>query len=379
MVEMLMSVALAFGITFYAIPVIIQVSKEKRLFDLPDERKIHQIPVPSMGGLGIFAGFIIAFILTINFGQGIQGFQYLVAAMLILFFVGIKDDLTNITPLKKFLGQVLAAHLLILKGGFVITDMNGILGVNELPDVGSYAISMITFVVIINAYNLIDGVDGLCGTLSVFSALAFAVFFAVNGQMAFACMATSILGALSAFLIFNFSPARIFMGDTGSLILGLLNAVMVIQFINMNTAPQSYQLSFNSAPAIGFAILFVPLFDTLRVFTLRIIHGQSPFTPDKNHIHHILLRFGLTHKEVVFWLVSANVLVTTVAVAAQNWGGNWVLALVLSIGFALVFTMVKIYNTIQNKGRQSDASGANLPKGKVRFITYISKEAASNN
>ena len=379
MVEMLMSLALAFGITFYAIPVIIHVSNEKRLFDLPDERKIHRAPIPSIGGLGIFAGFITAFLLTVGFSNTLHNFQYLVAALMVMFFVGLKDDLMNIPPFKKFLGQVLAAAILIFKGGFVITDMDGILGIHELPVVASYSISFITIVVITNAYNLIDGVDGLAGSLSLLSACFFAVYFAVNGQMAFACIATSLAGGLGAFLIFNFNPARIFMGDTGSLVLGLLNAVLVIQFINFNTSNSSALFHVDAAPAVGFAILFVPLFDTLRVFSLRIFHGESPFTPDRNHIHHILLRLGLGHKRVTFFLLAANMLVAAGAYYMQFLGSNWVLGIILTSGFVSVSLLVNIYGKMKIKMVDGTITGNKNAKGKVRFISYITKEAANQN
>ena len=378
MVEMLMSLALAFGITFYAIPVIINVSNEKRLFDLPDERKIHGNPIPSIGGVGIFAGFIVAILLTVTF-QEIHHFQYLVAAMLIIFFVGMKDDLTNLPPFKKFLGQTLAAAILVFKGGYLIRDMDGILGIHALPMVASYSISMIVIVLIINAYNLIDGVDGLAASLSLFSSILFAVFFAVNEQLAFACIATSLAGALAAFLIFNFNPARIFMGDTGSLVIGLINAVLVIQFINLSSSPQQQLLQIKAAPAIGFAILFVPLFDTLRVFSLRILHGESPFTPDRNHIHHILIRLGLNHKQVTFALVVTNLCIPLFAICAQSIGSNWMFLALLSTGFITVSMLVNIYGKRRVKLVDGSIAGSSFAKGRIRFISYITKEAASQN
>ncbi len=378
MVEMLMSLALAFGVTFYAIPVIITVSNEKRLFDIPDEhRKIHRSPVPSIGGLGIFAGFITAFLLTVTFSGSLHNFQYLVAALMVIFFVGMKDDLLNIPPFKKFLGQVLAAAILIFKGGFVIRDMDGILGIHQLPMVASYGLSFVTIVVIINAYNLIDGVDGLAASLSLLSSCLFAVFFALNGQIQYACIATAMAGALGAFLIFNFNPARIFMGDTGSLVLGLLNAVLVIQFIN--TANSGPMFHIQAAPAVGFAILFVPLFDTLRVFSLRILHGESPFTPDRNHIHHILLRLGLNHKTVTVSLLLVNLIVPVTAYALQSWGSNWILAGILVIGFGTVSMLVNIYGHRRMRMVDGAIMGSKKAKGKIRFISYITKEAANQN
>jgi len=378
MVEMLMSLALAFGITFYAIPIIINVSNQKRLFDVPDERKIHHNPIPSIGGVGIFAGFITALLLTVTF-HDVHHLQYLVAALMIIFFVGMKDDLTNLPPFKKLLGQTVAATILIFKGGFVIKDMDGILGIHQLPDVASYCISMIVIILIINAYNLIDGVDGLAASLSLLSSVMFAAFFAINNQMAYACIATSLAGALSAFLIFNFNPAKIFMGDTGSLVLGLINAVMVIQFINSNSLPATQAFQVTAAPAIGFAILFVPLFDTIRVFSLRILHGESPFTPDRNHIHHILLRLGLNHKAVTLFLLFTNIMILGIAYLVQSIGSNWLLTCLLSVGFLTVSILANIYIKQKTKMVEGSISTSGLSKGKIRFISYITKEAANQN
>jgi UDP-N-acetylmuramyl pentapeptide phosphotransferase/UDP-N-acetylglucosamine-1-phosphate transferase len=378
MVEMLMSLALAFGITFYAIPIIITVANQKRLFDLPDQRKIHLNPIPSVGGIRIFAGFITSLVLSVTL-KDIYHFQYLIAALMIIFFIGMKDDLTDLPPFKKFLGQIMAACILIFKGGFFIKNMDGILGIYELPNVASYSISLVLIVLIINAYNLIDGVDGLAASLSLFSSILFAVFFAVNDQMTFACIATSLAGALAAFLIFNYNPARIFMGDTGSLLIGLINAVLVIQFINSNLPDHPQVLQVKAAPAIGFAILFVPLFDTLRVFSLRILHGDSPFTPDRNHIHHILLRLGLNHKMVTFCLVITNLFIPVVAYLLQSIGTNWLITTLLCAGFATVSILANVYGRRRIKFMDAPVRNSRLAKGKIRFISYITKEAANQN
>ena len=378
MVEMLMSLALAFGITFYAIPIIITVANQKRLFDLPDQRKIHLNPIPAIGGIGIFAGFITALLLSVNL-KDVYHFQYLVAALMVIFFIGMKDDLTDLSAFKKFLGQIIAACILVFKGGFILKDMDGILGIHELPTVASYCISLVIIVLIINAYNLIDGVDGLAASLSLFSSILFALFFAVNDQMTFACIATSLAGALAAFLIFNYNPARIFMGDTGSLLIGLINAVLVIQFINLNSPEHPQVLQVNAAPAIGFAILFVPLFDTLRVFSLRILHGESPFTPDRNHIHHILLRLGLDHKRVTFCLVVTNLFIPFIAYLLQAIGTNWLICILLCSGLITVSMLVNVYGKRRLKFMEHTLGTSKSAKNKIRFISYITKEAANQN
>lgn len=318
--------------------------KKKKLFDYPDERKLHRQPVPALGGIGIFSGFITAFLLTANFSDVPVKFQYLLAAALVIFFVGLKDDLLDISPFKKFLGQVLAATIVTLKGDLVLTSMDGFLGIYQLPDMAAYLLTILTIVVIINAYNLIDGVDGLAAGLSLISAGIFVVYFGANGNLAFACMATSLIGALLAFLIFNAQPARIFMGDTGSMMLGLLNAIMVIQFIN--TAPTAPIFPVSAAPAIGFAILFVPLFDTLRVFAFRMLKGASPFTPDRNHIHHILLRFRFSHNRVAIILAITAVVFPIIAFLCRGLGTAWLLLGMVAVGFVLIAGLMLRYRQV---------------------------------
>ncbi len=376
MVEVLISCVLAFGITFYAIPAIIHAAQEKKLFDYPDERKLHRTPVPSLGGIGIFSGFITAFLLTANFTEGAIKFQYLLAAALVIFFVGLKDDLLNISPFKKFLGQVLAAAIISLKGGLLISNMDGFLGIYELPEMAAYLLTILTIVVIINAYNLIDGVDGLAAGLAVVSSLFFAVYFLVNDFMAFACLATALLGALFAFLIFNAQPARIFMGDTGSMMLGLLHAMMAIYFIN--TASAAPILSFNAAPAFAFAVMFVPLFDTLRVFSFRMLKGSSPFTPDRNHIHHILLRYRLSHAKVASLLTLAGFCMPVAMYIIQPFGINWMMLIMIGFGFTLSGVLVWRYKILTRHSVVKGTIDTSQPKiTSVRSITTIERKAAN--
>src|SRR6478672_11940904 len=179
----------AFLVTFYAIPVIIQVSDAKKLYDVPDERKVHKDPIPSLGGLGMFAGFILSLLLTISFTSVINPapeFQYYIAATIILFFVGLKDDIMDISPLKKFFGQIIVATILIFKAKLVITSMHGFLGLQTLEAPTSYLLTYFTIVVVVNAFNLIDGVDGLAGSIGLVSSTIFSVLFLVNGDIPYA-------------------------------------------------------------------------------------------------------------------------------------------------------------------------------------------------
>ncbi len=327
-----LSGVVSFLITFFAIPVIIQVAREKKMFDEPDERKVHKMVIPTLGGLGIFAGFILATLLCVPVGS--NKLQYYVAAAIVIFFLGIKDDILILSAAKKFIGQVLAAGIVIKFGGIQITNMHGFLGIGEIPYFASIILTFFTIIVITNSFNLIDGVDGLAGCLGLLTTFVFGCYFFYVGQLMYSVMAFSLAGSLIGFLIYNFSPAKIFMGDTGSLLIGLFNAILVIQFINIAGIPAG-KLPLESAPALGFAILIVPLFDTLRVFSLRILDRRSPFSPDRNHVHHFLLDLGFSHRNVTFLCVGANVFFIALTYSIRSLGTTLVMGILFSVAASL--------------------------------------------
>ncbi len=318
MENILMSGCLAFFITFFAIPIIIQVAKDKKLFDEPDQRKVHKIVIPNLGGLGIFAGFMIATLLCVPSVNNDQ-LQYFIAAATVIFFLGLKDDILILSVTKKFLGQILAAIILIKLGGIQLSNLQGFLGIYQITDLAGSVLSLFAIIVITNSFNLIDGVDGLAGSLGILSTLCFGVYFFMNGDLTLAVMAFSLVFSLAGFLIYNFPPAKIFMGDTGSLLIGLVNSILFIKFIN-NSDAAAYQLNLYAVPAIAFSILSIPLFDTLRVFGSRVLNRRSPFSPDRNHIHHILLDLGLSQKQTTLICLSANIIFIGMAVILDNIG-----------------------------------------------------------
>jgi UDP-N-acetylmuramyl pentapeptide phosphotransferase/UDP-N-acetylglucosamine-1-phosphate transferase len=299
MLNVFLTASVSFLITFLIIPVIIKIAEQKKLYDLPDARKLHTRPIASLGGIGIYGGFFLASLLSIQAAFNPE-FQYFFAAATVMFFLGIKDDLVILSATKKFIGQMIAAAILIHLGGLRIESMHGVFGITELPEAFSLALSYISIIVITNAFNLIDGVDGLAGTLGLLTTTIFGAYFFMVDMPAYALIAFSLAGSLLAFLIFNYNPARIFMGDSGSLLLGLINSILVIKFI---TVADSAQIAYpiESAVAVGFSILMVPLADTLRVFSIRIFQGRSPFSPDRNHIHHLLLDRGMSPKFITLY------------------------------------------------------------------------------
>lgn len=337
MFDVLLSIAISFTITFLAIPVIITVAERKKLFDLPNERKIHQNPIPSLGGLGIFAGFVMACLIAIQF-HGSPEFQYFLAACFVIFFLGLKDDILVISPIKKFIGQVLAAFLIIYKGNVQIRSMHGFMGIHELPESFSLLLTYFTVIVIINSFNLIDGIDGLAGSLGLMASVVFGFYFLQVNMPAYSILAFGLAGSLAAFLIFNFHPAKIFMGDTGSLLIGLINSILVVKFIEVaNAVNVPYPIA--ASPAIGFAILMIPLLDTLRVFAIRIVNRRSPFSPDRNHVHHLLLDKGLSHRSITLMLVSINLLAIVLSYALRNSGCTWIILAIVLIFFTGIATL----------------------------------------
>ena len=349
--NILLSAFLAFLATFFAIPVIIQVAKEKKLFDEPDERKVHKTVIPTLGGLGIFAGFILATLLGVPHGSD-NAIQYFAAASVVIFFLGIKDDILVISASKKFIGQVVAAIIIIKFGGIQLNNMYGLFGIYEIPAFAGLVLTLFTIVVITNSFNLIDGVDGLAGSLGLLTTLVFGGYFFYIGELDYAVMAFALSGSVIGFLIYNFAPAKIFMGDTGSLLLGLINSILVIKFINIS---QSNSVSFHldSSPIIGFSILMIPLFDTLRIFTYRILDRRSPFSPDRNHIHHLLLDLGHSHRHITFICLSANIAFISLAFSLRHLGPTILIGIIMFIATSLI-GLVYFMRNRKNTSKQVD-------------------------
>ena len=331
--NILLSGALGFLITFFAIPIIIQVARRKKLFDEPDERKVHKVVIPTLGGLGIFGGFILATLMGAPVGS--YELQYFAAAAIVIFFLGIKDDILVLSAAKKFVGQLVAAGILFKFGGVQISNMHGFLGISNIPYMASMVLSLFTIIVIINSFNLIDGIDGLAGSLGLLTSLVFGAYFFFAGQLLYGVIALSLAGSLVGFLFYNFSPAKIFMGDTGSLLIGLINSIMVIKFINI-AGSTAVKVPLEAAPAIGFAILIVPLFDTLRVFALRILKRKSPFSPDRTHVHHFLLELGFSHRKIAMLCVSFNIALILMAYFLRSLGTTVVVSVLLFTSCAII-------------------------------------------
>ncbi len=357
MEQILIGGIFSFIVTFYAIPVIIKVAELKKLYDVPDERKVHLNPIPSLGGLGMFAGFIISILLTLMFYNGAHEFQFYVAAMLITFFLGIKDDIMVLSPWKKFVGQLIVATILIFKGNLLISSMHGFMGLHQLETTSSYLLTYFTIIVIVNAFNLLDGVDGLAGSVAFISCLVFSLIFMANHVTPYAVLGFTMAGSVLAFLIYNYQPAKIFMGDTGSMLLGVVNTILVLKFIEAGPSFREFPVA--ATPALGFGILLMPLLDTLRVFTIRIFHRRSPFSPDRNHLHHLLLDFGFSHRSVTLMIAAASICFTAFAFFMQQFGSTIIIASMMAIFFIGMYGLylVKPKHALRVVNQEDDNAG----------------------
>jgi len=338
MLNVLLTSCVSFSVAFLAIPAIIKVAREKKLYDLPDARKLHTKPISSLGGVGIFLSFMIASLLFISTGQNPE-FQYFFAASLILFFLGLKDDILILSANKKFLVQMAVAAIVIHLGGIRIDSLHGIMDVYEVPEWIGTALTYTTIIVVVNAFNLIDGVDGLAGCLGLLTTSLFGVYFFLADMPSYAMFSFAMAGSLAAFLIFNFNPAKIFMGDSGSLLLGLVNSILVIKFIAVADAPGAV-FPVTSGVALGIAALIIPLLDTLRVFSIRLSQGRSPFSPDRNHVHHLLLDRGLNHRSVTFSCLALNVFFIAATYYARAVGSTYLIVSMLTISFGLIGALI---------------------------------------
>ena len=342
---------IAFILNAYAIPVILRVAKANKLLAIPNKRTSHSIAVPTLGGLGIYFSIVIVSLTFINTsglnGGGITSsltsLPSIIAGFTLIFFVGMKDDLLNMPAWKKLIAELITLFILIVIGDIRLTSLQGMFGIGELNYFVSIILSMFAGIVIINAFNLIDGVDGLASSITMLGCIVFGSYFLETEEWEFAVLSFTMLGALIPFFIYNTfgTKNKIFMGDTGSLILGFAMTVLVFRFNEMNSM-FSGKLHFIAGPAFSFAVLIVPMFDTLRVFAIRIYRGGSPLKADRRHIHHLLVDLGFTHRQTTLILIIINIMFIAVAYFFNFLGNSGLVFIMILIAiFISVMAMWK--------------------------------------
>jgi len=356
--HLILALITSFSVVLLATPALIKVAKLKHLVDEPSEaRKLHKASTPTIGGIIIFSAFIFSCFLWFPGlnelpKSGLTEFMYLMASLILLFFVGIKDDIIGMSPMKKLMAHIMVGFILVVMGEIRITSFHGLLGMDIIwPEYASILVSIFVYIVIVNAINLIDGVDGLASGVGLISSIAFGLWFSYSHDTHLALVSFSMAGALFGFLIFNFNPARIFMGDSGSLIIGAVLSVLAIKLIEspVDFLPLAYQTI--STPVVAMAILAYPLLDTLRVFTIRAMQGKSPLSADRNHLHHKLMDQNHSHKKTTISIYIFSILIIVQTYFLQF--PNPSISFFISLGIALAFVG---YVFIGHKKKLTDES-----------------------
>ncbi len=350
--QIIVSALIGCASSITAIPVIIKISQLKNLMADPGERSSHIKKTPTLGGIAIFASTLISYFIWENPDEG-QLIHLSISAIVILFFLGVKDDILILSPKKKMFVQIAAAGLVVVLADLRIENFFGIFGINEIPYILSLPLTVFVFIALINAINLIDGIDGLAGGIGMIAGGMFGLWFYLNGYFALACLASSMSGSLIGFLKFNYSKtSKIFMGDTGSLIVGFLLSMFALKYIQLNIEYRFNPNASFSAPILAIVVLIVPIFDTLRVFIIRLKNKKSPFVGDRNHLHHILIDSGLSHFQasVILWTFTliSTILFITISKDTDNTTSLYIL-----IGlFALYMWVAHIikHNNIKSSG-----------------------------
>lgn len=331
----------SFLLTYITMPKIIWVVERKRLMDDPDHRSSHVKRTPTLGGVAFF--YTLIFALFFMKGRDMMDeAMYIIPGITIMFIVGLKDDLVVITPGSKLLAQVAAISFVLVNDSFIIESLNGFLNIYEIPYFLYFVIAGFLMLTIINSYNLIDGIDGLASIVGIVIMVIYTTIFYLTQEYFFALLAITMNACLMAFFGFNISSdKKIFMGDTGSLIVGFIISILTLKFLALE--PTSYgELPFllENAPLIAISILIVPLFDTARVFTIRLANKRGPFSPDRNHVHHVLIDFwGLSHKQASFIIGCFNIFFVILFVILGSKAKNLSMVLVL-VGIVIILGYV---------------------------------------
>ena len=287
-------------------PTLIRVASLKQIVDNPNARKLNKTPIPVLGGVGVFFG--------IMFSMGVAGYYLdrinipyvIIIAMLLLLYTGVGDDILGLTPRTRFLMQIFSVCLMMFFGRTYMDNFHGIWGIYELPKIVAGALTVFSCVGIINALNLIDGVDGLCSGYGMFASLLFGICFMRMGDTTCTVLSFSMFGALLPFMLYNVFGHRLkmFLGDGGSLIVGFLCALFVTRVIQTGSDTVT-----GSTISFTLAILAIPVFDTVRVMLARIYNRRSPFHPDKTHLHHMFISLGFSHVITSINIITLNGLV----------------------------------------------------------------------
>lgn len=337
---------------YFTLPSIIYVVKQKNLMDKPNERSSHNEKTPTLGGISFFVSVVFTLFILRSFDADNAGINIL-AGVGVLFFVGLKDDLVGVNPSTKIIGQIIATLILFFGTNLKIISLDGFLGITDIPYWFSVLFSCGMVMSIVNSYNLIDGINGSASMVGMVIFASFAYLFYDAEMYYYVLLSILCIGFLLAFLRYNLSSKkRVFMGDTGSMIVGFLLAVLAIKFFALDTTSlESAVITPTNKVWVLLAIIFIPFFDTSRVFTTRIIRHGKPFKADRTHIHHILIDYlKITHAQASILLASINLIVFIIILLLNRaLPSRWLCVVFIVIYAGLVGVLFYINRSYQTR------------------------------
>lgn len=342
--QIIISALLAFLGTFWIHPKVLKIAITKDLVDNPSARKLQRRPIPNMGGAAVFFGIVIGLCSSPTIFNSPKAFM-LIAAMLIMLYVGIMDDILNLTPAIRFAIEILIICWLMYANKASLDCFHGLWGIGNIPTYISVPLTIFACVGIINAINLIDGVNGLSSGFCFMASILFAIMFYRLGNTVMMVMAISAAGAIVPFFLHNVfgHNTRMFIGDSGTLVMGTMMSMFIISLLDKT--PSSYIMAQKGVGLIPFelAVLSIPVFDTLRVMSARILHGRSPFHPDKTHLHHMFIDLGFSHTGTTISILSLNFMIIVAWFIAYKAGASIDLQLYIVLSLSFIFTF-GLYN-----------------------------------
>ena len=325
--------------TWWIFKKVLRIALLKNIVDNPDARKLQKIPVPVLGGVAVFFGMIVAMTIT-RLTFDIHSLFAIMGVMTIMLYTGTMDDILSLSPKVRFLIEILAVLLLVYTNGNSINDLHGLWGVYGIPGWIAIPFTVFACVGIINAINMIDGVNGLCSGYCVWACIAFGTAFIIADDMEAASMAILSIGALIPFICHNVfgKKSRMYLGDGGSMFMGMLLSSFVIGALNSSSS-----LAQNIVPEFGLvpftlSVLTIPVFDCVRVMVTRIVRGKSPFSPDRTHLHHLFFDMGFSHVGTTALELLISIFVTAVWYLGCKLGASTELQLYIVIALGLFVT-----------------------------------------
>lgn len=361
----------AFIVTTFVFPKVLRFAKKHQIVDSPNGRKLQRTPIPVLGGVAVYLGIAMGYLILASYLPE-PIIMWSLAAMTVMQIIGIWDDISDLSTMFRFLIEIVLVAVFIAISGIYIDDFHGFWSIHQLNSIGAVILSVVAGVGIINAVNMIDGVDGYVSGFCIQACLCFAILFLMVNETVLFCMAMVMTASLLPFFFHNVFgiKSKMFIGDGGTMMLGVLMAIYVLYALSSETKCSILETQGVSLVAFSLAVMCIPVFDTLRVMTLRILRGYSPFKPDKTHLHHLFIDMGFSHLGAAMSILSINLSVVLIWLILWKCGASieWQTYMVVIMGLLVTFGFYKLMK-IQQFGGSLNEEGQ--PNGTALWRLFL--------